>query len=435
MRFAAWLFAVFLSLETAGVPRTTVWTVPDSVASGIHVMFMGRKQMEQRFNIPGGADISAYLLELCYRDNQSGFEEIGCEVQFTDHPFIPFDDYYTRDDMSFLRVRIPAGLESDALEHIARLLQKARTADKSKLKQAVRSCLMANRMRRSTRAAAEHKLKEHLFENCYVSMPTYRTEAVTDQASVQSFLKAYLSPENTVVAVVGSAQADQLDEKLEKLFGGDPLERPSLRCSPRERFSEKPIERTHPGGQGYVLMNAVIAEPPSEAGWAALHVWARRISQRISFQLREREGLAYSIGARITSIAGMPALQLYMGTSPGQVSRIPGRLKKMVADVLSEPIQQDELDRLCLSLLIDRRMKRLTNINKASFRSLDLLWGREPGFEQRVDEQLMKMTRTALKKASEELRVPFTTILVNSNQEAAKGKEGPPSMGRMPGGH
>ncbi len=424
------ILTFFCTLNTMAIPRTMVWTVPDSVASGVHVMFMGRKTIEKRFNVPGGADLSAYLLEQCYREKQSAFEEIGCEVQFTDHPFIPFDDYYTRDDMSFLRVRVPDGGESEALKLVADLLQRARQAGSEEIQRAMRACLMANRMRRSTGAAAAQELKRQLFPDCYVSMPTYLKDPVENGVALQKFLNVYLAPENTVVTVVGSVDADQLASRLAELFGTAPLARPNLRCKTHMEDMAEQVKIRQSGGQGYVLMSAILPEPKTDVEWAALQLTARRISQRISFQLREKEGLAYSIGASIGQVAGNTMIQIHMGTAPAQVGNMPKRLEALVSESLHQPVEQDELERLCHSLLIDRRMKRLTNINKASFRSLDLLWGRDPGFEKRVDDALISMDLKTLRACLKKLRPDFRTILVNVDKgEPGQEKKEPGMMG------
>ena len=168
---------------------------------------------------------------------------------------------------------------------------------------------------------------------------------------------------------------------------------------------------------------------------AAAVLWASRISNRIAFQLREKEGLAYSIGAGISEIGGNEFLAIHMGTGPETVASAAKRIPEMINVLRKEPVGDDELIRLKNSVLIKRRMRRLMNINKAFFAGLDILYGIEPGSEDRIDTALPDVTEADMQQAMDTMGKAFLTLQVNAGAKPVPEKKGMPmGMGKMPPG-
>lgn len=437
-RLCMQFFMVLLvpALMAGETPRLHLWQVDGSVASGIHVMFMGRKAMEKQLSVPGAADLTAYVLEQAYREMEDPFDDLGCELQFADLAFIPFDDYYTRDDMAFVRLRVPAGNEVQAVQLLGELLETARNADDEMIDRAVKGCTMANRMRRSTGQAAGMEIRNWLFPDTELVLPTYMTAPPSDMAAYRKFVLAFLSPENSLVTVAGSTGDPALQRTLADVFGTAPVSLPELDRTPAVDWDNPVKDSTAPGAQGYLLMLSPISDMGSDREQAAAVLWTSRISNRIAFQLREEEGLAYAIGAGITEIGGNRFLSIHMGTGPETVKRAARVIPELIGALRAEPITGDELDRLKNSVLIKRRMRRLMNINKAFFVGLDVLHGREPGQAERIDAALSAVTLDDMKQAMDSIGLQFLTLRVNADvkpkPERKMGMPGgmPPGMGR-----
>ena len=431
---------IFILLVTSAVwagetARVHLWPVKGSVASGVHVMFMGRKAMEERMKLPGAADLTAYVLEQAYRGMEDDFDELGCELQFTDFPFIPFDDYYTRDDMAFIRLRVPAGSEAESITLLGTLMESARKADPDMIGRAIKGCTMANRMRRSTGQFAGLEFRNWMFPGSDLTMPTYMKEAPADMALYKKFLTAFLAPENMLVTVAGNTTGDDLQAALNTARISGNVTVPDLHRLPAMNRSEPVLNVTAPGGQGYLLLMSPLPAMKTDRDRAAAVLWASRISNRIAFQLREKEGLAYSIGAGISEIGGNQFLTIHMGTGPETVASAGKRIPEMIDALRKEPVGDDELIRLKNSVLIKRRMRRLMNINKAFFVGLDILYGIEPGSEDRIDTALPDVTTADMQQAMNTLGTAFLTLQVNAGEKPAPEKKSMPmGMGKMPPG-
>ena len=431
------LMALLVPLLMAGeTPRVHLWQVDGSVASGVHVMFMGRKAMEMQMGVPGAADLTAYVLEQAFREMEDPFDDLGCELQFADLAFIPFDDYYTRDDMAFVRLRVPAGNEAQAVQLLGKLVEAARNADDEMIDRAIKGCSMANRMRRSTGQAAGVDIRNWLFPETELILPTYMKAPPTDMAAYRKFVSAFLSPENSLVTVAGNTGDPALRQALDDVFGTTAVSLPDLFHAPTVDWENPVKDSTAPGGQGYLLLLSPMPELSKDLEHAAAVLWTSRISNRIAFQLREKEGLAYSIGAGIAEIGGNHFLSIHMGTGPETVKQAVRVIPELIGALRVEPLTADELLRLKNSVLIKRRMRRLMNINKAFFVGLDVLHGREPGQAERIDAALPGVTMDHMKQAMDTIGLQFLTLRVNADvkpkPERKMGRPGgmPPGMGR-----
>ncbi|GEM_PF-1885308 len=398
----------------------SVQALPGSVAAGFHIAFKGRKLCEQEMNTPGFADLTGYILEQNYRKMQQEFDKLGCELQFYDYPFLPFDDYYTRDEMSFIRGKVPNGKVAEALSLVSQLIQSAETVNGKELAQAVRSCTRGNRMRRSLNAVAGQHLRQLLFENEYPAYPTYFKGKIPDLMRVKKFMRRYYSPGNMTITVVGDVNAASLKKEIEGRFTASKAGAP---CGAKFRVKMTIPEKrtasyeTSRKSQGQLLLVRPLKENLNESELAAALLFAREFSDLISFQLREREGLAYSIGAGIRSIGGRYFLAVSMGTSPKFVKSSADRISKMLETLLKEPgVSETELERIRNSLLISRRMKRLTNVNKAFFYGVNLLWHRPLNFEEQVDKSIEKVDIGTLANAKALFSGPEIRMLINATE-------------------
>ena len=433
MKYVLAILALLLSTQgfaagnAVGV-TVSVETLPGSVASGFHIALKGRKICEKKLNAPGFADLTAYILEQNYRKMQKKFDRLGCKLQFYDYPFLPFDDYYTRDEMSFIRGRVQGENTSAALSLVAELIQNAGTVNEKELAQAVRSCTRGNRMRGSLGSVAGRHLRTLLYSDKYPSYPTYFEGKAASLDLVKKFMSMYFATGNMIITVVGDVDVDPLKKAIEKDFSGWGIKSSGesvYRANPVIPSGKTAEYETRRKNQGYVLVVRPLKNDMKPKEIATAFLFARQVSDLISFQLREREGLAYSIGAGVRNIGGHYFLTLAMGTSPEFVRSSANRMSEMLDTLLKgQAVSESELERIRNSLLISRRMKRLTNVNKAFFNGLDLLWNRSQDFEEQVDNFIKKVDIGTLANAKTLLNGPEIRVLINATEERVEKEAG-----------
>ena len=422
-KWAAFLWLIVNSLQAVSAgPKVVVEARSDAIVSGIHVTFQGRKLWEQQLNSPGYADLTAYVFELKYREMADRFDQLGCELQFYDYPFIPFDDYYARDDMSFIRVKVTNGAVEQALSLLGELRNKVRSVDEKDLKRASGNCVMSNRMRGSLGTLAGQKLRDVLFDADYPDQPMYFS-GKPDLKKLHQFISSYTSTDNMIVTVVGDVSGETVKATAKKAFKDSGEQKSEFKMRPARMTKDARhafVFESKRRKQGYVLISQQLRDNINEKQLAEAVLFSGVVSDVISFQLREREGLAYSIGAGVRDIGGHYFIVMYMGTSPETVRQSDKRLFELWEQCLEEGVDSATLDRIRNKLLIHRLMRRLTNINKAADLGCEVMWNRTPGLQERLDNLMKKMDITDLANVEQLFAGKETHVLVNPVAEVKK---------------
>jgi predicted Zn-dependent peptidase len=96
----------------------------------------------------------------------------------------------------------------------------------------------------------------------------------------------------------------------------------------------------------------------------ALLVAVNALSDRMTAVIREREGLAYRLGAGVRAVPGGDwIVSAKVGTRPENVGRVAEHLEKLVAELATTPLSADDLERLHAR---SRRTRMLRGLSAAS---------------------------------------------------------------------
>jgi len=373
---------------------SSIVNIPHSTAAGINILFRNRSLFEHKYQKQGIVDFSAYVLKTKYVEMEDKFDEIGCELQFYDFPFMPFDDYYTRDDMSFIRIKVPNKNIGKALVLSRVLIEKAKKLSEKDFKNATSSAMRSNMMRRSSlKDTAFSTLKTNLFNKDYPSYSFYCRKPNFSYLEVKDFLRNYFSSENTIVSVVGELDTKHINDLVRKTFisGKTGIKTMSYRKAKLTIPDKKLFELNKNRKQGYIL--TVIPLPRlNTKQLAGTMVVASYLSEKLTFQLREREGLAYSMGAYVTTIGGNKFFAVSMATSPDKVNYSYDKINKLIVETLKAGISEDELLKTQNKLAGHRMLRKLPNVNKAFFHSINLNLGQILEFETELDKEIANTT-------------------------------------------
>lgn len=170
---------------------------------------------------------------------------------------------------------------------------------------------------------------------------------------VINFYTAYFRPNNTILAIVGDAEPDEIFKYAQRFLGKwayhDLPPQPAFTISRPEGSVRKHIvkvkeqnhlylghpgiTRTNPDFYTLFMMDHILGIGPG-------------FTDRISRKLRDEQGLAYSVSASISLSAEMePGIfAAYIATSPANMDRaIEGFLEEM-RTIRTTPVSQEELD-------------------------------------------------------------------------------------------
>lgn len=364
---------------------------PDSRVFSTHVLVRDRAANEP----PGKAGIADMLHRLLsagtLKKNRQALERelnaIGAQVKTTDNPYIPFDNYYFVPEFSYLRFDTIDLFYKEGLRLLVEMLASP-AFDEAEIERVRREMLAAiGKASGSTRSTAKRLFYEALFEGTPPVNPpggTSRSIAVITREDLVDFHEQYLLPSNLIISVVGNVEADSVFAALEEAFESVPFEsRPGTGPASRRHIVELPSTRERMlsekmgKGQSYIYLGFTF-DPPKEHE-PALAVMAQILSDRMAFEIREKQGLAYSISASLSLRPQGAWLTASMGTRPQNVEAARKAMLASIEEMAQATVSEEELERTKNSMLGRHLMRTLFSMGQAYYAGLAEFYG--PGHQ------------------------------------------------------
>jgi predicted Zn-dependent peptidase len=161
-----------------------------------------------------------------------------------------------------------------------------------------------------------------------------------------AFHEQYYRPENLTLAAAGSVEHEQFVELAERLFGilprggARPEARPPRPAAPVILKSRRSLQQVH------LCLGAPAVGIRDERRNTALllnMILGGSISSRLFQNIRERQGLAYSIFSDLVQYLDAGWIGIYAGASPPSARRLLDAVREELARLCAEPVPEDEL--------------------------------------------------------------------------------------------
>ncbi len=359
---------------------------PSSEVLALHLMALGRSYREPE----GKEGITDFLHRMLPRGAGewseaalgSKLDAIGATVKVTDSPWIPYDDYYTVPEFSFVRFETLDDFYERALELLGLMVREPRFED-SEI-ETVRQEMLDLIAKRDASASgvARSLFREAIYGAGHAGAKDVlgTTESISSitREDLRKHHRRYFSPSNLVLTIVTGLPEEVMVPVVERAFSvspemlASPPEPWSVGMAQPRRVDPVPrIERELGKQQAEIQLGCLFDFDPADE--AAIQVADFVLSDRMAFQLRERQGLAYTIGAVFSSWGTRGVLSAGMGTRP---ENLPVAEAGIVAQIDSlKTLAIDEKDvRKAVNARVGRmRMRRLSRMGQAYYLSMDLL--------------------------------------------------------------
>jgi len=348
-----------LAVHQRPLPSGAQLLLLDAPADGslaIYVLIEGRNYLES----PGQEGITELLHAvmsagprgMTEAEFQDALDGIGAEMQTADRGFIPFDDYYSGPDFSFIRFQALDEHAEEAFELLGRMLRTPALDQQVVEREKNRLVGRLSREAGSARQAGRKRLGELLYgEGHPMARSAFGQLPGTGQIQpddLSAYHELLLDPRRVWIGVVSGHPEDQLTEWAGNLIPSPRSASPTLGMSPdrfllwearadldellRGRFAsmggapaqEDLTEYALPakfggrdsegarvlaadldtGGEGRSYVVETLLIDPQGAALqdhenGAMRVAAGLVSSQLAFHLREERGLAYGVGASI----------------------------------------------------------------------------------------------------------------------------------------
>ena len=372
---------------------------PDSTMFAMHVLAKHRVWLEPPGK-EGIADLLHTLLAsgtqtLNRGDIETALSHIGATLKTRDSDAIPFDDYYHSRLYSYIRLSTIDEFADRATRLLADLVMHPRWHQED-LEHAQRQTL-ARITARDTHPSkrAESLLYQSLFANDARAHSIEGTKDSVESITIEdlkTFHAHYFSPPNLILSVSTGLPHKTITTLIENVFGTFPstdVRVPSLANIPSTDHG-KEIRESLGASQSYIRLGTVFPIKPADQ--PALTVLNSLLSNQLSFELRERQGLAYLIGSAISFMGTQAVLEVYMGTTPQTLDTAVGALDKALREFPQMSVQDDGIERIVNARNARYLMRRLTRINQTYRAGLAEFHRGHPGWAAPTPAELKKVT-------------------------------------------
>lgn len=237
-----------------------------------------------------------------------------------------------------------------------------------------------------------------------------------DRALLLDHYRRHYRAGRIVLAVSGQVAGPDVVEEVGHLFAdlppGAAAEDPAP-PAPAAANARQVLER--PAAQAQILMG-YLAPSLASGDYPAVKVLSTLLgggmAGRLFVELRDKQGLAYSLGALYPSRADTSYFVIHMGTAPGNLARAEEGLRREVARIREEGAMPDELQRAKAYLLGNLAMDRRTNARQAWYLAFFELAGMGHEFLDRYAKAVEGVTLEDIRRvAGLYLASPTVTVL------------------------
>lgn len=373
---------------------------PDSRVAGIHLLAKDRSLSEGKEKWGMAEILQRMLLDggtVEHPDNAlyQAFESIGAELKLHDDPSIPFDDYYHTPRFAYIRLKLVDAFFEKGLKLLAEMVRQPNLSERAFIEAKKDVISLSVNTGMSTPKVAERILYDNLFKEnpgfgrLFGDVKRLEQIQIKD---VQDFHQKVYNPVNLILVISGNIPIEAVMAVVKQHFGDTwgkagwqpPAFTPqfqSLGTTIREKMGKQ---------QSYIAV-ANVCEV-SEDDLPALYILENIFNDRLAFNLREKQGLAYSIGMGFHKYHGAQWYRITMGTRPENIDRAIAGIREEIRAIKEATFDMEEVQKTINAMLGRRGMRRLDRVSQAYYISMKVLDGKEPEADDREAEKLKKVT-------------------------------------------
>jgi predicted Zn-dependent peptidase len=311
------------------------------------------------------------------------------------------DNIYLHPDFSYIRAE---GL-ADNIEEGIRFLNELLSTFSPTSEEYTKSVAKRNRIDGMSMPGDQSR---QLFEDTYTELIYHPNPYETEQQkltyeSLQQFARTFLQPANVIISVVSPGEVKSISEFVQQTytFAGqtekldDPVVDKKLRV-PQESVAK---ELSGGGEQAFIFWGFIkTVEPEHRAALKALSLLLR---DKITFDVREKQGRAYRMSSGIEQHDNNALFFLRLGTRPENVDPILSQVTGFFSTNYLENLSDEEVTK-AINMYLGRMMfRRLSSINQAYYLAHSEYFHQDINYDERSLDQLQQVTLDDVREVAE----------------------------------
>jgi len=382
---------------------------PDSKVLGINLLGKNRSAMEPEGKT-GIADFTNRMLlkGTRTRSKKTIAEElsgIGAEITLVDNPWIPYDDVYTTPSYTFIKFQTIDEFADQGIDLLSDLVKNPIFPEEEVEKVRKEILSLLGRGKGSTRQTVRDLFYATLFKDHPYGRPilgTPQTIGSITRDDLIEFHRRFYSPNNLIITVVTNLRAEEMLAKIERAFGDmkrvefslpdiSPPEKPTSPVEAKKRMEKEQV---------YIYLGGLLPGISSPEV-APLKVMNSILSSRLGLNLREKKGLAYSVGSSVNFDRQFGWFIISMGTRPRNYRiALEGILAEM-KKIKEKQITPEELEKAKNGIWGSMLFYRLSRVNQAYFMGVNEFKGVGYDYEKKYIEKIRAVTIDQVKEVAE----------------------------------
>ncbi len=346
---------------------TTLIVKQNSTSSllAVHYLFKHKAQFENQY----GED-AAKILHDCFDQRmktpevQKIISKYGLTFTVNDNPYIPMDNIYLHDDFGYIRVE---GL-ADNINHVISFLNSSflEFIPSEKEFNKATSTFSGKHGSMMKKNNAKEKFNNLIVDKTIIQRDSSNSVSKLTYTSLLLFEKQYWTPENLIISIVSPERPERI-RKFFSNFGKSDKNSVEPRYTDAYKINNDPISVEYDGGgsQSYLFWGFIKEIDPTDR--PALTALSLILSDKIIFNVREKQGLAYRMSAGINIKKDKALFSIRLGTRPENIDILVPQLSGFFLPGIIEDISNSKLEK-SINMYLGRMMfRRLSSINQAYY--------------------------------------------------------------------
>lgn len=383
---------------------------PYTEITATNVLIGNRIQYEdERTN--GVGDLVQQLLDKGTEQRNAGevaraLAGIGARLKTTDLTWMDFDDYYFSKDYAYLRLETLNDFGEHGWDLLAEIMLHPSFPPGEIEKAKANALSLISRDEVRTNKAAKALWFKTAFPRNHYRFPIYGTsqsiKGLTREDILSYYRKAYV-PNNLVIAVVSDRSPKNVIASLTKRFSGMAKgeEKPAAYVPEIPPQAAVKVTQFVDKEQAYLLLGNLLPGIRSE-DVPAIEVMNEILSSRLGLSLREKEGLAYSVGSGVDFSKDVGWFYAAMGTRNENLDRAAAGLLEQFRLIREKPVTGEELQTSINSYWGHWLRYHQTAVNQAHYLTLYEFLGLGYGFDSAYPDKLRKMTAADVQRTAQQ---------------------------------
>jgi len=352
---------------------------------------------------------------------------IGARLKTTDLTWMDFDDYYFSKDYAYLRLETLNDFDEHGWDLLAEIMLHPSFPPGEIEKAKANALSLISRDEVRTNKAAKALWFKTAFPRNNYRFPIYGTsqniKGLTREDILSYYRKAYV-PNNLVIAVVSDRSPKNVIGSLTKRFSGMTKgeEKPAAYVPEIPPQAAVKVTQFVDKEQAYLLLGNLLPGIRSE-DVPAIEVMNEILSSRLALSLREKEGLAYSVGSGVDFSKDVGWFYAAMGTRNENLDRATAGIREQFRLIREKPVTGEELQTSINSYWGHWLRYHQTAVNQAHYLTLYEFLGVGYGFDTAYPDKLRKVTAADVQRTAQQYLSTERYILSIAGRVKQGGKQ------------